>query len=493
MTERESLDARRDGLSPRQRALLAARLARATTTPAPSAIPRRPDPAVAPMSSAQERLWFLDEFESQPDVYNRPANLRLEGGLDVAALRRALDGLAARHEVLRARFPEPGDDEVVRIVPAEGLPFREVDLRGLPEGMRLAEARRLLDEENLEAFDLQHGPPARACLIRVADAEHWLALTFHHIAFDGWSEAVLWRDLGTLYSAHVAGVTPSLPDLAVSYGDFAAWQRGRAADPAVQREVAYWKDRLAGSRPDVGIPTDFPRPKVLGNRGAFIPVRIGGPVVEALAALAREEGATLFMALLAAFQALLARHSGQEDISVGTPVAGRLRPELEGLIGCFINTLVLRTDLSGDPAFRTLLARVRDASLGAFAHQELPFERLVEVVNPGRRLDRSPLFESMVVLLNTPREPLRMAGLRATPIEYRARSAKYGLSLALKPDGPGLSGVLEYNTELFRAGTIEALAARLHVLLQGVVADPGRPVSRLPLLPDAERRRVLLE
>ncbi|KAB2667866.1 MAG: amino acid adenylation domain-containing protein [Verrucomicrobia bacterium] len=494
MTDRESLDARRRRLSPRQQAMLEGRVARANGgAEAVRVIPRRPVGAPAVLSSVQERLWFLDQFETRPDVYNRPANLRLEGSLDPGALRRALLEIIRRHEVLRCRIGGAGDLPAMEPVPDFELEVRGIDLRELDATSREDEARRRLDDENLRPFDLASGPLVRACLLRLADDEHWLALTFHHIVFDGWSEAVLWAELGMLYGAFVAGGPSPLPELPVQYGDYAAWERSRLQGDALEKSLAFWKGQLSGNPPALELPVDFPRSAAASQRGDQHAVRIDGPLVEALGELGRQEGATLFMVLLAGFQILLSRHAGQDDVTVGTPVAGRMVPELEPLLGCFINTLALRTNLSGDPTFRELLGRVRDATLAAFAHQELPFEKLVEALNPERSLQRAAFFDAMLVLRNTPRRELDIPGLRATRLESGVRSAKFGLTLALHPEGAGLAGVLEYATGLFRAETVARIADRLQALLGGIVADPDRRISRLPIMADAERGRILEE
>jgi hypothetical protein len=498
-----SLSARRQKLSPEQLARLEHRVARAVAesgnltppiTPGTSdnsltarpgrtsrSIPRRDPAQNIPLSTAQERLWFLHQFQSLPQVYNRPSTLRLLGTLDVAALKNALREILRRHEALRMSFPLRGDAPVVRVAPPGEVDTVAFDLRGRPDALREVEARRCLEQENFRAFDLDSGPLIRACILRLADQEHWLSVTVHHVVFDGWSAGVLWRELGLLYSACVAGQPSPLPELPIQYGDFAAWQRQRFVGTDHAADLAYWKQRLAGARSTLDLKPDFPRPRIRSYRGARHPICFDGPTVEALRSIGAAEGATLFMTLLAAFQLLLARVSGQHDICVGTPVAGRVRPELEGLIGCFINTLVLRADLSGDPTFRQFLSHVRENTLGAFAHQELPFEHLVAALNPKRSLDRTPLFEVLLILRNTPTESLNFSELQVHPLEVGNPTAKFDLTLALDPDGPALVGVLEYSTDLFRPETIAKLSARLFKLIRGIIQEPNSRLSELPL------------
>ncbi|MFN0056087.1 MAG: non-ribosomal peptide synthetase [Planctomycetales bacterium] len=493
MSSRPSLEERRRRLSPAQQALLGQRVAQGASGGAVHGIPRRPESTPAPLSSVQQRLWFLHQFEPLPEVYNRPSNLRLIGRLDAVALRESLREIVRRHETLRSHFPATGDSPMQEVAEALDFDVGTVDLRTAPDDAREGEARRRLNEENFRPFDLDAGPLVRACLLRLSDDEHWLALTFHHIVFDAWSEGVLWRELESLYAAFTQGRPSSLPELPIGYGDYAAWQQRWQQETLVQRDLSYWKEQLAKATSRLELATDFRRPAVMSYRGARRQFRLDGPMVEALRELTRQEGATLFMGLLAAFQVLLGRYTGQTDLSIGTPIAGRARPELEGLIGCFINTLVLRTDLSGDPTFRELLQRVRDLTLAAFAHQELPFEKLIEELKPERSLGRTPLFEAMLVLRNTPQSPLELPGLRATRLDYETRTAKFDLTLELQPDGAGLAGGLEYATDLFQPATIGRLVDSLHVLLAGIVAEPECPISQLPLLTAVERQQIVVE
>ncbi len=494
MIDRNALADRRGRLSPDQQALLDRRIAQAASKTDPGRrIPSRSGSDPVPLSSAQERLWFLNQLEDRSSVYNRPANLRLRGPLDASALRRSLQEIVRRHDVLRSCFPMVGSRPVQRINGDFQIRLDGIDLRPSPDAVRESEARLQLNTENHRPFDLATGPLVRACLFRLADEEHWLALTFHHIVFDGWSESILWEELGALHKAFANGLPSPLPELGLCYADYAAWQRSCQMGPEARRDLAYWTQQLAGVPSSLDLATDFPRPRVTGFRGARHDLHLNGPLVEALRELGQSEGATLFMVLLATFQVFLSRHGGQQDVSVGTPIAGRSQPELEGLIGCFINTLVLRTDLSGDPTFRGLLQRVRDVTLGAFAHQEFPFERLIQGLNPARSPNRTPLFEAMLVLRNTPTRTLELPGLEVSRLPEEIRTSKLDLTLTLQPEGPGLVGALEYSTDLFQPATIARWVDSLHVLLAGIITDPGCRISRLPLLSSGGQHRITVD
>jgi amino acid adenylation domain-containing protein len=492
MTAREALEARRRRLSPVQLDRFKVRLSGVNPdSGGHPGIERGGDGAPAPLSSVQERLWFLNEFEPRPDLYNRPANLRLEGPLDRVALQNALREIVRRHDVLRSRIGLSPDLPWMELVPDCELTVEERDLRSLPSGEREHEAKRRLNEENLRAFDLAAGPMVRACLIRLEDDEHWLAVTFHHIAFDGWSEGVLWRELGVLYTAFAAGRPSPLPELSLRYADFAVWQRRLLERGGIHSDLAYWCQQLRGAPSMLDLPTDFPRPKRSSNRGGHHVVRIEGALVEALRNLGQREGATLFMTLLAGFQVLLFRLSGQEDLCVGTPIAGRSHPEVENLIGCFINTLVVRTDLSGNPTFLEVLKRVRGTTLDAYAHQDLPFEKLVAELSPQRSLGHAPLFQVMFVFQNAPSADLEFSELTVEQLELHNSTAKFDLTLSLAQRDGQLRGTLEFSTDLFEAATIERMIGHFHFPLEGVVHDAGQPIGLLPMLSADERHRLL--
>ncbi|MEO5726492.1 MAG: amino acid adenylation domain-containing protein, partial [Byssovorax sp.] len=444
-----------------------------------------------PLSFAQQRLWFLDQLEPGGAAYIMPGALRLRGTLDVPALRGVFGEVVRRHEVLRTTFVTLEGRAAQVIHPARlawELPV--VDLSHLPEPE--AHAQQHMAEEAAQPFDLATGPLLRTTLLRLGVDDHLLLVTMHHIVSDGWSMGVLVHEMAALYEAFLEGRPSPLPELSVQYADFATWQRSWLSGEVLARELAYWKERLADASP-LELPTDRPRPPVQTSRGAHTAVTLPAELVAALVRLSRERGATLFMTLMAAFQVLLARWSGQTDISVGMPVANRNRSEVEPLIGFFVNTLVLRSDLSQGPTFLELLAQVREAALGAYAHQDVPFEKLVEALGAARDLGRTPLFQVMFALQNAPMGELALPGLRLAPMPIDTASAKFDLTLTLAEGGGGLSGVLEYSTDLFDAATMARLAEHFEVLLHGIVADPRQRIEALPLLTESERRRVLVE
>ncbi|MFH8609682.1 non-ribosomal peptide synthase/polyketide synthase [Streptomyces sp. NPDC018029] len=441
------------------------------------------DPDVpAPLSYAQQRLWFLDRFEPGSTEFTTLSVLRLRGPLDCAILRTALDGLVARHEALRTTFAEH-DGQARQIV----HPPRPVDLPvlDLPDDAALD---TLVERVATTPFDLATGPLLRAHLARFAPEEHVLVLAVHHIVTDGWSVGVLARDLGELYAAALEDRRPQLPELPVRYADYAAWQRSRA--DRSDTELAYWRRALDGVTP-LELPTDRPRPAVRTRDGALLTFTLPAALTERLRERAREADATLYMTLVAACQTLLARWAGQEDVTVGTVTAGRERAELHDLVGMFVNTLVLRARIRPGVPFRELLAEVRDTALEAFAHQEVPFERVVDALQPERDTSRTPLFQVMVALHNLGAEPLRLPGLTAEPVTPPVRVATYDLAFDFVEGDDGLTAHLEYNTGLFDTDTAERLATRLRVLLEAVAADPGQSADRLPLMTDDERHRVL--
>ncbi len=471
---------------------LAARIAAdpaAEPLPAPVALPR-PLPEAPPLSFAQQRLWFLDRLLAGGAQYNLPAALRLAGPLRPAALAAALSGVAARHEALRTVYPEAAGEPVQRVLPAAPVPLPRIDLAALPAAGRETEAGRLATAEAARPFDLARGPVLRAALLRLAEGDHVLFLSLHHIAADGWSIAVLVRELVALYGSADA----TLPPLPLQYVDYALWQRRWLAGAALDSQLAFWRERLAGAPPLLELPTDRPRPPFQRLQGASEEIRLDAGLAAELGALARRSGATLFMVLLAAFQTLLARLSGQDDVVVGSPVAGRRFPELEGLIGLFVNTLALRTDLAGDPTFEELLARVRRNTLDAYARQDLPFDRLVEELQPARSLAHAPLVQVTMALQNLPAAAPDPQGLEVRPFPFERRAAQFDWSLTWEEaPGSGLAGELVYDTDLFTPATARRALARLVRLLAGAAAEPGRRLSELPLLAPAERHQVVVE
>ena len=471
-------------LTPEERTRLEARLLAAAPAARP-ALPRRDPHAPIPLSLPQQRLWFLHRLVPDTTAYHVPIAVRLVGRLDVEALRRSLDAVVHRHEALRTTFGVEGNEPRQRVVVPGPFALPVDDLAGATD----AEIERAVARAATAPFDLERGPLLRARLLRRAGDDHALVITMHHLVSDGWSWSILARELEALYDAHCAGRTLTLPPLPVQYGDYAVWQRERLAGPEMEAQLAYWRARLAGAEPALSLPTDRPRPALQSFVGKRVRVEVPAHVTDALRSLARREGATLYMTLLAAFQLLLGRHAGQDDVLIGSPIAGRSRTELEGLIGFFANTVVLRGNLAGDPSFRELLGRTREAALGAFAHDELPFERLVEALRPERDPGRNPIFQAMFALHNEPLTPLAFAGLTVTRIRFEPGSSKVDLALAMTETADGMRGGLEYCTALFEDATIERLTGHLGRLLEDIVRDPDRPISRLSFL--GERRTAL--
>ncbi|HEV2146721.1 MAG TPA: amino acid adenylation domain-containing protein, partial [Longimicrobiaceae bacterium] len=454
---------------------------------------RAPVDGPLPLSFGQQRLWFIDRLQPGGSVYNLSSALRLRGPLDVAALEGALGEIVRRHEPLRTVFDAPGGEAVQVVVPAGAMVLRTEDLSSIPGEAREAVLARRVRSAATKPFDLSRGPLFRARLLRLAADEHVLLLSMHHIVGDGWSFGVLFREMEALYAAFLQGEASPLPPLPVRFADHAVQQRAEIAGEALERHLVYWKSRLEGAPALLELPVDRKRPAVQSHAGAVCRFALSSALSGRLAAVGRSEGATLFMTLLAAFQVLLAKYSGQEDVVVGAPVAGRTHPELEGLIGFFANTLALRTDLSGDPTFRQLLRRVREGTLGAYAHQELPFEKLVEALQPERSLGHSPLFQVTFALQNAGRTPPRLTGVETSLVRTDGATAMFDLGLSMAEQDGELRGVLEYATDLFDAATARRMVGHLRVLLEGIASAPETRLSGLELLGEEECRIVLEE
>ncbi|QSQ18814.1 non-ribosomal peptide synthase/polyketide synthase [Pyxidicoccus parkwayensis] len=465
------------------------------STPRHEAPPLRPAPRTQalPLSFAQQRLWFIDQLEPGSSAYNVPTAVRLSGTLDVPALERALNALIERHESLRTTFGVQGGEAVQHIHPASATKLHVEDLSALSAESREATARRLAASEVGAPFDLVRGPLFRVSLVRLTAEEHVLLTTMHHIVSDGWSMSVLVRELAALYQAHASGQTPHLPPLPVQYADFTVWQRDWLRGEVLEAQLRYWKQQLGGAPHALELPTDRPRPAVQTSHGAAHLFTLSPELSQRLEALGQEHQSTLFMVLLAAWQTLLSRYSGQDDVVVGSPIAGRNRAETEGLIGFFVNTLALRSRLSSEDSFVSLLERVRETTLGAYAHQEVPFEKLVEVLQPGRDLSRPPLFQVMFALQNLPESELRLPGLKLSLVDAESHTAKFELTLAMTTTAHGLAGVVEYNTDLFNASTVERLAEHFRTLLGAITANPRQRLASLPLLSETEQRKLLRE
>jgi amino acid adenylation domain-containing protein/non-ribosomal peptide synthase protein (TIGR01720 family) len=455
-------------------------------TLAPSAPPETHDDF--PLSYAQQRLWFMDQLSPGNPFYNVPAAVRLGFQVQPALLERCLNEIVRRHEVLRTAIVTVDGQPMQRIVPAAELRVEVVDLSGLASGEREAEAQRLAGEAARRPFDLAQAPLLRAGLLRLGASEWVLLLATHHIVSDGWSMGVLFEELTALYGALAAGRPAALPELPVQYADFAVWQREWLSGAVLEEQLGYWRGRLA-DLPALQLPIDRPRPAVQSYRGACHRFAVPAALQAALRALARERGVTLFMLLLAAFDVLLARYTGQDDLVIGTPIANRNRPELEKLIGFFANTVVMRTDASGDPTFLELLARVKETALGAYAHQDVPFEMLVETLHPQRDLSRNPLVQVTFQVLAM--QAINAAASPEESIGAGRGTSVFDLSCHVFDSGSRLDGEIEYATDLFEAASIERLAGHYLRLLEAIAARPGQHLSELPMLSPAERRRLL--
>ncbi|WP_103352222.1 non-ribosomal peptide synthetase [Amycolatopsis sp. CA-128772] len=446
-------------------------------------IPAVPRDGELPQSFAQQRLWFLDEFEPGGTEYVTSSAVRLRGELDVDALAGAFTALVARHEPLRTTFGSADGHGVQVVHPPSPVPVPVVDARG-------EDLADILRADGEQPFDLSEGPLLRVKLIRLAPREHVLTVAVHHIVTDGWSNGLIAEEVGALYAAALRGEPADLPPLPVQYADFAAWQRGRLAERVLAGQTEYWTERLRDLTP-LELPTDRPRPPVRTTRGATHEIVVPAAVTGRLEQVSRQRETTLFATLVAACQVVLGRWAGQDDVAVGTVTSGRERPELEGLVGFFVNTLVLRSHVRPDLAFTAFLDEVATGVRAAFDHQDLPFDRVVDAVQPGRDPSRTPLFQVMVVLQNSPREAARLPGLETEELAQPATAANFDLTLEFQPDDGVLRAALTYNTDLFDAATIDRLAAHLGVLLAGIADHPDRPLSRLPLIAPAERDLVL--
>jgi len=454
--------------------------------------PEAADVFVFPASFAQQRLWFLDRLFPGNSFYNVSAALRLTGSLNLAALERTFNEIVRRHEALRTTFRMLEGQLVQVIAPTLTLPLPVVDLRSLPATEQEAEIRQLATEERSRPFDLSQDSLLRVMLLQLDSSEHILLLNLHHIVSDGWSIGVLIRELGTLYTTFANNQPSPLPELLIQYADFADWQREWLQGEVLETQLAYWKQQL-DTLPLLNLPTDRPRPATPTYRGATQFLELPKSLSEELEALSQRQGVTLFMTLLAAFQTLLYRYTQQEDIVVGSAIANRNRREIEGLIGFFVNSLVLRTNLLGNPTFLELLDRVREVALGAYAHQDLPFEKLVEELHPERNLSYHPLFQVAFSLQNTPIEALELPGLTLSWLEFDNPSAKFDLELHLWESSEGLRGQVIYSTDLFDDSTITRMLGHFQTLLKGIVANPQQRLGKLSILKESERHQLLVE
>ncbi len=456
-------------------------------------ISRRTEVGPCPLSFGQQRLWFLDQLEPGNAAYNIPAAIRLNGQLNVNDLARGLNEVVRRHETLRTTFTIIDEQPAQIIHEAKPLALTVIDLAELNAESRESKILELAAGEARRPFNINSEPPIRAVLLRLSQNDHVILVSMHHIASDLFSRMILVREIATLYQAYNDDRPSPLAELPIQYADYALWQRNWLQGEVLNRQLKYWKDQLNGAAAVLELPTDRPRPPVQSYRGASVPFTLPVELTRSLRELARAEGVTLFMLLMAVFQTLLFRYSGQSEITVGTPAAGRTRSETEGLIGFFINTLVLRTDFSGDPSFRELLRRVKDVALGAVAHQDVPFEKLVEELNVERSLSHTPLFQVMLDLQTLEPDDFSLTGLTVTPLAPDQPTAKFDLNFSIVDANDNLTGVLEYSTELFEADTVARMFRHFEQLLSEVVSGPERRISRLPLLDEVARRQMLLE
>jgi amino acid adenylation domain-containing protein len=481
-------------LSEAKRALLAKYMRGNLLKPATNtdSIARRTQEVPAPLSFGQQQLWLLAQLMPDSSVYTECVTIHLPGSLDVAVLEQCYNEILRRHEAWRTSFPLV-DGQLVQLVhPASPISLPVVDLRYLPEAEREAEALRLMAEDAQRPFDIANGPLQRATLVCLSDEQHKLFLTLHHIIFDGFSlYQVFLPELRSIYDAFLAGQPSPLPELPIQYSDFAVWQREWVQEQALAEQLSYWKKQLEHASPTLSLPTERPRPTHPTYRGAMHPFALSQQLTHALKDLSHREGVTLYATLVSAFQTLLYRYTQQSDILVGTAISDRKRPELQGLMGYFLNTLVLRSDLSGNPSFRQLLQQVRNVTLEALAHQDVPFEYIVKELQPDRKAGQNPLFQVMISL----EPPLTMlpSGWTLTQMDIERNSAKFDLTLELDDRPEGLIGRFVYNTDLFDASTIARMAGHWQTILQSAVTDPAQTIGQLPLLTEAERHQLLVE
>ena len=497
MTVQQDVTRRRRKLTDQQRALLEKRLQGKLKqkTAQQTAIPRQAHDGPLPLSSAQQRLWLLNQLEPDNAANNVSSIFRLRGPLNVAALELSLNTLASRHGTLRTTFETEDNRPVQTIAPSLTILLPVVDLSRLPLEERAIEARRLAEEEKGQVFDLVHGPLIRAKLFRLDDQDHLLTVIMDHIASDGWSLDILQRDLSALYRAYVSGQTPTLPDLPIQYADYAIWEQDWLNDDRQVAKLTYWKNRLEGAPPVLELPADRPRPAVMSHHGGQHTIPLSAQLHQGLNALSRQEGATLFMTLLAAFNILLYRFSGQDDIVVGVPIANRNRTETENLIGLFLNNLPLRADMSGNPSFQDLLKQVRQTALEAYSNQDIPFERILEELRPERDQSRTPIFQVFLNMLAQQEPTLNLAGITVETPGWEAIESKFDITLYVREQSGQITFRLVYNNDLFDHDRMVHMLEQFLFLLEQIVESPTRPIeafslvtpSMKPLLPKPDQ------
>jgi amino acid adenylation domain-containing protein len=482
----EAINERIAGLSPEKRILLERLLKKDAANAAPPRIGRRPVESEVPLSFAQQRIWFFEQLMPGTTVYNMPLPLRLKIPVNHAALHKSINEIVRRHEALRTTFQTLDGKPLQVVSPALNLELPLIDLRGHSEEERETELARLMAEDDATPFDLTAGPLLRARLVRMDLQDYALLIGMHHIVSDSWSIGIFFQEFSALYAAFASGQPSPLPELPIQYGDFAVWQRNWLQGEVLQQQLAYWKNNLEGIAP-IDLPCDRPRPSTPSFRGGNVPLTVGFELVSKLRALAAQQECTLFMVMLAAFQVLLGRYTDRDDVVVGTPVANRNHAEIEGLIGFFINSLVMRTDLSGNPSFREALARLREIALGAYANQDVPFEILVERLQPERDLTRNPLFQVLFQLQSAGKASSGAGASVALPRD----NAIFELNANLWELSDSIAGTLEYNADLFDEATVSRMTGHFGVLLQAIADDPGIGIGDLPILTEPERRQLL--
>ena len=494
-----SLSKRTANLSPEQISLLVERFKNKgeAVSRGPS-IPRRPEMTHVPLSFSQQRLWFIDQLDPNSSAYVMPLAYRSKGHLDVVVLERTVSEIIRRHEVLRTTFQVVQGQPVQIINPPQPQTIPIIDLSELSENSREAEARLLASQDALRPFNLREDMMFRVVVVRLSAEQHVLLLSLHHIACDGWSFSILLREIGALYRGYSVGQPSPLPDLPIQYADFAHWQRHWLDGHVLSRQLAYWKEQLSGAAP-LDLPTDRPRTPTVGCRGAVETLRLERSLVESLKELSQRQGVTMFMLMLAAFKVLLMRYTGQQDISVGTPIAGRNWMEIEGLIGFFVNTLVMRTDVRGEQSFEKVVQRVREVALDGYAHQDVPFEKLVEEIQPERDASRPPLFQVIFALSGENDQRAAKSGsgssqgqgMGLTVFDYDYTTTRYDLELYINETGENCLARFVYNTNLFDRTTVARMLSNFRNLLAGIVTNPKQAVSALPLWGDNERQLIL--
>ncbi|HLO86301.1 MAG TPA: amino acid adenylation domain-containing protein [Nostocaceae cyanobacterium] len=498
--ERLRCNAPKDALTPEIKAELAARKAEIlayfsqanqTLKLTAESIQTTAKQGYIPLSFAQQRLWFFSQLEPDSSAYNIPAAIRLRGKLNIAALTKSITEIIQRHEILRTTFTAVDGEALQIIGKGDNFTLSLINLQELPETKKQQEVLNLANLEAQKPFNLLKDSLIRVTLLQLAETDHVLLLTMHHIVSDGWSIGILIKELTTLYTAFSQNRPSPLSQLPIQYADFAIWQRKWLQGEVLQTQINYWKQHLAGDLPILELPSDFPRPAIQSNNGATHSFQLSKPLTDQLKELSKQEGVTLFMTLLATFKVLLHRYTQQEDIIVGTPIANRNRAEIEGLIGFFVNTLILRTNLSNNPNFRELLQQVREVTLGAYAHQDLPFERLVEELQPGRNLSHNPLFQVMFILQNASTEVINLPELTLETIKTEKNTANFDLTLYLSETDTGLQGGLEYNTDIFDPTRITRMLGHFQVLLEAIITNPEQKLSDLPLLTFSEQSQLL--